>query len=212
MSKAQVSALEIDGIRLDWDEVEEIAGDLFDVQGGGPGGLEWVKSAWRFLSEANLNRYLLEVERTVCILRFIALYALYSEFCVRAFDEGKAGDWEYIAPVGLIGDYPMVDAFSLGQLAEQRDMFVNNHRSGVWDAQGEVMALLARQEYRQVLNVLQDQWGKKELFAKLCASRGIEPILDLLGEETRNPVSGTAQATGVRRAWEWYVAGASVER
>jgi hypothetical protein len=206
MSKAQTGTIEIEDSRLEWDEVAEIAGDLFDVQGGASGGLQWANSAWRVISEADLNRYFREVERTVCVLRFIALFALHREFCVRAFDEGNAGDWEYIAPAGLIGDYPMVDAFSLGQLAEQRDIFVNNDRSGVWDAQSEVIALLAKVEYRQVLNVLQARWGKKQLFAKLYASRGIEPILDLLGQEMRNPVSGTGQATGVPRAWEWYAA------
>jgi hypothetical protein len=159
MSKAQVGGTEIDEFRLDWDEVAEIAGDLFDVQGR-PGGLQWAKSAWQVLSEAGLNRYLLEVGRTVCILRFIALFALYSEFCVRAFDEGNAGDWERIAPAGLIGDHPLVDAFSLGQLTQQRDMFVNNGPSQIWDAQGEVLTLLAKEEYRQVLTALRERWGE----------------------------------------------------
>jgi hypothetical protein len=211
MSKAEIGALEIEDIRLDWEEVAEIAGDLFDVPGGGSGGLQWAESAWRALSEAGLNRYFLEVERTVCILRFIALSALYSEFCVRAFDEGNAGNWEYIAPAGLIGDYPLVDAFSLGQLAEQRDMFINNHPSRVWDAKGEVIALLAKVEYRQVLQVLQDRWGKKDLFATLYASRGSEATLYPLGDEMPNQVSGTDRTIGVQDAWDWYDAGAGLE-
>ena len=92
MSKAQVSAIDIKDIRLGWDEVADIAGDLFEDPGGG--GLRWAKSAWQVLSEAGLNRYFVEVQRTVCIIRFIALFALYSEFCARAFDEGNAGSWE----------------------------------------------------------------------------------------------------------------------
>lgn len=211
MSKAQVSEIEIGDIRLDWDEVSEIAGDLFDDQGGGPGGLRWAKSAWQVLSEAGLNRYFLEVDRIVCILRFIALFAIYSEFCVRAFDEGKAGDWEYIAPAGLIDDYPMVDAFSLGQLTQQRDMFVNNGPTRIWDARGEVITLLAKEEYRQVLNVLQGRWGKRELFAALYASRASAATLYPLGDDLRDQVFSGNRTTGMRRAWEWYDAGAALE-
>jgi len=86
--------------------------------------------------EVGLTRYVLEVGRTVCILRFIALFAFYSEFCVQAFDEGNAGDLQYTAPAGLIGDYPLVDAFSLGQLAERRDMLVDNGPCPNWGGLG----------------------------------------------------------------------------
>ena len=153
MSKPQVSEIEIDEFRLEWDEIAWIAGDLFDSQEGGSGGLRWAKSAWQVLSEAGLNRYLLEVERIVCILQFIAIFALYSEFCVRAFGEGPTGEWEYVVPAGLIGDYPLVDAFSLGQLTQQRDMFVNNGPPWIWDVRREVITLQAKVEYRQVLKV-----------------------------------------------------------
>jgi hypothetical protein len=210
MSKAQVGAVEIEDIRLSWDEVTEIAGDLFDDHVGGSGGLSWAKSAWQVLSEADLNRYFLEVQRTVCIIRFIALFAFYSEFCVRAFDEGKAGNWEY-ASAGLIGDYPLVDAFSLGQLTEQRDMFVNNQASRIWDTRDEVITLLAKEEYGQILSVLQDRWGKKELFTALYTSRGTEPTLYTLGDDTRDPVSDGDRAAGVQCAWNWYDTGASLE-
>jgi hypothetical protein len=89
---------------------------------------------------------------------------------VRAFDEGNAGDWKYIAPAGLIGDRPLVDAFSLGQLTQQRDMFMNNGPSQIWDVRGEVLTLLAKEEYRQVLNTLQDRWGKGSC-SRRCTGR-----------------------------------------
>lgn len=212
MTKTQVSEIGIDGFRLDWHEIAEIAGDLFGVRGSGPGGLRWAESAWQVISEAGLNRYLLEVERIVCILRFIALFGLYSEFCVRAFDEGNAGDWEYIAPVGLIGNYPLIDAFSLGQLTQQRDMFVNNGPPWIWDVRGEVITLQAKVEYRQVLKVLQDRWGKRGLFAALYAARGSGANLYPLDEDVHDQVFSTNSTAGMRRAWEWYDAGASLER
>jgi hypothetical protein len=210
MSKAQVSEIEIDDIRLDWDEVAEIAGDLFDLPGGGPGGLRWAKSAWQVLSEARLNRYFLEVDRIVCILRFVALFALYGEFCVRAFDEGRAGDWEYTALAGLIGDYPLVDAFSLGQLTQKRDMFVNNSPSRIWDVRGEVIALLVKEEYRRVLSALQDGWGDRKLFAALYASRGSAAVLYPLDDDQGDEVFSGNRTAGMRRAWEWYHAGAAL--
>lgn len=210
MSEAHIGGIEIDDIRLDWDEITEIAGDLFDVQDGGLGGLQWAKSAWEVLSEAGLTRYFLEVERTVCILRFIALFAFYSEFCVRAFDEGNAGDWQYIAPAGLIGDYPLVDAFSLGQLAERRDMFIDNGPARIGDVQGEVIALLAKEEYRQVLNALRDRWGKRELFAALCMSRETRATRYPPGDDLRNQVVSANRTTGLQRAREWYDAGAEL--
>ena len=212
MTKHQVSEIEIDEFRLEWDEIAWIAGDLFDSQGAGSGGLRWAKSAWQVLSEAGLNRYLLEVERIVCILRFIAVFALYSEFCARAFDEGATRDWEYVALAGLIGDYPLVDAFSLGQLTQQRDMFVNNGPPWIWDVRREVITLQAKVEYRQVLKVLQDQWGKEELFVALHAARGVGAALGSLGSEAlTGQASGTTGTIGIRRAWEWYDAGASLE-
>ena len=212
MSKPQVSEIEIDEFRLEWDEIAWIAGDLFDSQEGGSGGLRWAKSAWQVLSEAGLNRYLLEVERIVCILRFIAIFALYSEFCVRAFDEGPPGEWEYVVPAGLIGDYPLVDAFSLGQLTQQRDMFVNNGPPWIWDVRREVITLQAEVEYRQVLKVLQDQWGKKELFVALYAARGVGDALESLGSDALpHQASSTTGAIGLRRAGEGYDAGASIK-
>lgn len=211
MTKHQVSEIEVEEFRLEWDEIAWIAGDLFDLQGGGPGGLRWAKSAWRVLSEAGLNRYILEVERIVCILRFIAIFALYSEFCARAFGEGATGEWEYVAPAGLIGDYPLVDAFSLGQLTQQRDMFVNNGPPWIWDVRREVITLQAKVEYRQVLKVLQDQWGKNELFAALYTAREVGAALDPLGrEDLRGEASSTTGTIGRQRAWEWYDAGASL--
>lgn len=142
----------------------------------------------------------------------LALFGLYSEFCVRAFDEGGAGEWEYIAPAGLIGDYPMVDAFSLGQLTQQRDMFVNNGLPWFWDVRAEVIALQAKVEYRQVLKVLQDRWGKRGLFAALYATRGSEATLCSLGDDLRDQVFSTNSTPGMQSAWEWYDAGASLER
>jgi hypothetical protein len=153
---------------------------------------------------------ILEVGRTVYSAIHRAL-CLYSECCVRAFDEGNAGDWKYIAPAGLIGDRPLVDAFSLGQLTQQRDMFVNNGPSQIWDVRGEVLTLLAKEEYRQVLNTLRDRWGERELFAALYGSRGTTATLYPLDDDLRNQVFSGDRAQGTRRAWDWYDAGAGLE-
>ena len=195
MSKAPLDAIEIEDMRLGWEEVADIAGYLFIDECDDSDGFSWAKFAWQVLSEAGLDRYVLEVERIVCIIRFVALFALYSEFCARAFADRNPGDWEYVAPAGLIGDYPFVDSFSLGQLAQQRDMFIDNYPSRVWDARGEVITLLAQVEYREILNVLQDRWGKEELFAALYASR----------------VRDGRQGASEKDARDWYDAGASIK-
>lgn len=241
VSKAQVAEIEFDWPCLGWEEITGIAGHLFAAPENGPGGLRWAQAAWRVLSAAGLDRYIVEVDRIVCILRFIALYALYSEFRVRVFGECGAeywehsaadgwcgsggcrcgaggwwcgaGAWERTAPSGLIGDYPLIDAFSLGQLAQQRDMFVNNTPDWYWDVRREVIALQAKVEYRQVLQVLQDRWGKNELFTALCASLGTTPATPSpCDAEPRSQAFGAISRAGIRRAWTWYDAGASPER
>lgn len=184
-------------------EIAEIAGDLFGIWGGGD--LRWAEAAWEALSNAGLTSYVFEVDRTACIMRFIALNALYREFCVRAFDEGTSGDWQYEANTGLIGDYPLVDAFSLGQLAEQRDIFVDNAPHERPDPRTEAIRELVKGEYQQVLDALQERWGRDDLFAALYASPRAKVGLYPLSNELRDEVlGGDRHSTGKQIAYEWF--------
>ena len=197
-----------DETRLDWSEIAEIAGDLFGIWGGGD--LRWAEAAWQALSDAGLTSYVFEVDRTACIMRFVALNALYREFCVRAFDEGTSGDWQYEANTGLIGDYPLVDAFSLGQLAEQRDIFVDNAPRERPDPRTEAIRELVIGEYQQVLYALQERWGIDDLFAALYASSEAKAGLYPLSDDLRDLVSGGDPTVGMQTAYDWYHDGAGL--
>jgi len=194
------------GKLLEWNEVEEVAAELFTIWGGGD--LRWAKVAWTVLSETGLTRYASEVDRTVCIVRLIALNALYREFCVYAFDEGTSGDWEYQVTADLLDDDPFVDAFSLGQFTQQRGFLVDNSRSWDPDARVWVLQELVKAEYPRVVSALREQWGENELFTALYASPSAEyddlyPVSnDLLDDVLNSDVNGTKL-----RAHAWYTEG-----
>jgi hypothetical protein len=82
----------------------------------------------------------------------------------------------------------------------------------IWDVRGEVITLQAKVEYRQVLKVLQNRWGKRGLFAALYAARGSGAALYPLSDDVHDQVFSTNSTPGMRSAWEWYDAGASIER
>lgn len=208
MNEIQAPEAGTDETSLEWSEVAEIAGDLFSIWGGGD--LRWAEAAWEALSEAGLTRYVFEVDRTVCVIRFVALNVLYREFCVRAFDEGTAGDWQDDVGFGLIGEYPLVDAFSLGQLAEERGIFVDNSPHERPNPRTEAIRDLVRGEYQQVLDTLQERWGKSDLFAALYASPGAKSSLYPLSDDLRDQVFGADPTTGMHIAWEWYDGGAGL--
>ena len=132
------------GKLLEWNEVEEVAAELFTIWGGGD--LRWAKVAWTVLSETGLTRYASEVDRTVCIVRLIALNALYREFCVYAFDEGTSGDWEYQVTADLLDDDPFVDAFSLGQF-----QWIMILRAGYLFVLALVALSIAARRFRRIL-------------------------------------------------------------
>lgn len=207
MNEAHVDGPKDDDTHLEWGEIVEIAGDLFRIWGGGD--LRWAEAAWQVLSEAGLNRYVFEVDRTVCIMRLVAVNAFYREFCVRAFDEGTSGDWQDEV-FGLIGEYPQIDAFSLGQLAEQRDVFVNNSPYERPDPRADAIRELVTAEYQQVVDALHARWGKSDLFAALYVSPEAKGDLYPLDADLRNQVSTMEPPINMGRAWEWYENGAGL--
>ena len=156
---------------LEWEDIEEIAADLFDIWAGG-GDLEWAETAWRALAQAGMTAYTGEAERTICVMRLIALAAVYREFCVRAFDEGSSGEWEELVTSGLAGGYPRLDDFTLGQLTERRHLDVDSARLDESDPPvlSQVILELAKGEYRGVVDALTDQWGENAFFTSLYAS------------------------------------------
>jgi hypothetical protein len=155
----------------EWEDVEAVASELFHVWEGG-GDLAWAKTAWRALTQAGMTSYTSEAERSICMTRLIALSALYREFCVLAFDEGSSGEWQELVTSDLLGDYPKFDAFTLGQLAERRQIDVDN--SPLYESDPPAFTLvvleLVEAEYRNVVDALTEQWGENAFFTSLWVS------------------------------------------
>jgi hypothetical protein len=130
------------------------------------------------------------------MIRLVALSALYREFCVRAFDEGSSGEWQELVTSDLLGDYPKLDAFTLGQLTERRQIDVDN--SPLYESDPPaftfVILELVRAEYRNVIDALTHQWGENAFFASLWVSG--EPNYDEDddadegGHDDSSPVTG----------------------
>lgn len=157
--------------RVEWEDIEDIADQLFHIWVSG-GDLAWVKSAWQAFSRAGMTARTSEADRTICVVRLIALSALYREFCVRAFDEGDSDDWQEAITSDLVGDYPLLDAFTLGQVAERRQIDVDN--SSLYESDPPVLSSvileLVRDEYQAVVDTLQEQWGDNAFFTSLYVS------------------------------------------
>ncbi|WP_422774212.1 hypothetical protein ACN28C_15865 [Plantactinospora sp. WMMC1484] len=162
-----------------WADLEPIAKEIFNIWNGSPE-LRWAEHAWAILSPEGLTRYSWEDERTHCVLRLLALGVLYREFCARAFDEGEPGQWRDALPTDLIGEYPWLDPFTLGQVTERAGIVIDNSPWSREDAMSEAVAELVEQEYPVVRDALAKHWGDAGLFATLWVSTnaGTEYPLD----------------------------------
>lgn len=211
MTQAASVAEQSQADRQEWEDIEDFARELFHVWAG-DGDLEWAKTAWQALEQGGLTTYTSEAERTHCIVRLLALSALYREFCVYAFDEGSSGEWQEAIDSDLLGDYPRLDAFTLGQLTERRQIDVDN--SSLYESEPPaftfVIMELVREEYRGVVDVLMEQWGANAFFTSLWVSAGFGQDYDDEDEESSatSPVSGdqiSHVTTGkAGRAHSWF--------
>ncbi len=99
---------------LGWDEVQGAAKEIFNVWGGNPE-LRWAERAWDVLATAGLTRYTGQADRLRVYIRFLALGAIYRDFCYLAFDEytePEYGDWICDPPYDEVG----ILEFRLGQI------------------------------------------------------------------------------------------------
>jgi len=217
MNQASPSAGLSQADRVEWEDIEDIAKQLLHIWVSG-GDLAWAKTAWQALTQAGMTAYTSEAERTVCVVRLIALSSLYQEFCVRAFDEGSSGEWQEEITSDLVGDYPRIDVFTLGQLAERRQIDVDN--SPLYDSDPPVLSSvileLVQDEYRHVVDTLQEQWGGNAFFTSLYVSA--EPGEDEdedREDETSSPVTmdqidrvmNYDRGSGKDHAYTWFTNG-----
>jgi hypothetical protein len=98
---------------LEWDEVQPLANAMFDVWEGHPE-LRFAEEAWLGLRSQGLCSYRNELERSRVIVRFLALGALYRDFCQLAWDETVEN--EYSSWIDEAGSQDLLPPFRVGQL------------------------------------------------------------------------------------------------
>lgn len=167
--------------------------------------LRWAEHAWGLLAKAGLTSYSTEIERTRCLLRAGAVGRFYLEFCVRAFDEGSPDDWEERVGVDLIGSYPLIDAFTLGQLTEREGIDADNSPYSRPSGSDEALLELVNVEYPRVAEALRRAYGDAELFASLYLSQ--KPQVDYpLHDEQVSEIVNQFSFNGMD-AWGWLTEG-----
>jgi hypothetical protein len=72
--------------KVEWDEVEMVAPDLFEVWVGGSE-VAWAERAWQMLAEAGLTSFIDDLGQTRVLVRFIILGLMYRRFCWVAQEE-----------------------------------------------------------------------------------------------------------------------------
>ena len=191
--------------RLEWEDVEDVARQLFHVWVDGQD-LAWAKKAWHALSEAGMTSYTSDKERVICVARLIALNALYREFCVRAFDEGSTGEWA--------DEIPLLDDDTMDQFAVLDGVAESESDPEVISA---LIQDLVRAVYKGVVKALIDRWGKDELFASLYVTgkHYEEDGNDDQAGESEAPVTAAQidrvmnsdVTAGAGRAYDWFTDG-----
>ncbi|MCT2277816.1 hypothetical protein M3G91_09280 [Micromonospora chalcea] len=190
---------------LDWDDVGGAVRPIVEIWVSGSE-LRWARHAWALLGKAGLTSYASEVERTRCLLRAVAIGRLYREFCARAFDEGSPGDWREYVGSDLVGDYPLIDAFTLGQLVEREGIEVDNAPFDDGLDVNEALRDLVELEYPKVFGALRSQSGDAELFASLFVSPELKIDYPLSDEQVSEAVNFEVTANKMV-GWEWLTGG-----
>jgi hypothetical protein len=201
-------ALETAYERIEWADVLPIAREAFN-RWLGDGELRWAEHAWHALDCASMTKYATESERTVCVLRLLALGVLHQEFSARAFDEGTPGDWRYEPYGDYIGQHPWLDAFTLGHLAKSHGLEFDNAPEDVEDAPGQTTRELVELCYSDAVHALRTQWSDSYLFATLWLSVKGEPDYPLSDAQVDEVVNWDLTGNKLH-AWQWFSEGLSL--
>jgi hypothetical protein len=179
-----------------------IARAVFSVWSGGAE-VDWAGHAWEALARAGLTACRTELERTLVVCRLLALNVLYREFCTRAFEEGFPGEWSFDEE-DVIGEYPRLNPFFLGQLAERQGVDIDieiGYEFGDGSPVSYALRELVRAEYPAVARVLQDCWGTSGTFASLWVSVGAETQYPLTTDAISEAVNSDVTAAKLH-AWQ----------
>jgi hypothetical protein len=196
--------------RVEWDDIETIARDLFNVWVGAPE-LSWARHAWGALDSAGLTTYSTNIERSQCLFRLLVLAAIYREFCVRAFDEGDSGDWrEVVALASLVGyKTSPFDSVALRALAEQHDIDTDDDFAAEKSVMSEILAELTVAEHQTVVQALLRKWSEARVFAELWVSSEAEIAYPITDDAVAGIVNHDLTASK-HKAYEWLTEGLPV--
>ncbi len=163
--------------------------------------LGWGKYAWHALGPAGLTKYQNEAERTICVVRALALAAMTKDFYARAFGEGSDGDWRDEISDDVIGADPLIDAFTLGQIAERKG-YETDHLALNDSVLSELIVDLIEEVYQEVGGTLRYALGDAELFASMFAARESGVSFPVADDYVASVVNDDVTADKLE-AYEW---------
>jgi hypothetical protein len=145
---------------LEWPDIEPAAREAFSIWVGQPE-LHWARQAWNLIVRAGLASYSGELERCRVGIRFLALGALYHDFCRIAWDESVPPEYEEWA-----GELE-ITPFRVGQLVGEQPDWDDDVDEQIEDA----LRFLANSERSRIFRALCDGFGgTSALFVSLWRS------------------------------------------
>lgn len=184
-------------------DLAPVVHDLFTVWSDGSESA-WVDHAWTALATRGLTTFDTEVHRALVVCRLAALSVLYRKFCSRAFEEGSGDSWRYHLHE-LLGEYPRVEPFTVGMLAERSEVGADIETGGEFH-EGPPLAFamhqLVSREYETVTRALRDEWGTAELVAGLLLSNRSATTYPL-SDDDRDEALNRSVGGGAVDAWMW---------
>lgn len=189
-----------DALHTEWDEIEPVVIEVFDVWGSGSG-LLLAQYAWNELSASKVQPET-DVERSDVIIRLLAFGSYYREFCARAFDEGYAGEWRDWITSDLVGDRPLLDVAVVGEPVTPPDASEADFSKDA-DAVSEVLQQMVQSECGKVIALLKERWGDARFFASLYVTGQPGLAGYPLSEETIGEIVNDDVTFAKQDAWTW---------
>ena len=196
-----MAARNSDSPRIEWDEIEPVADEIFGVWASGSD-LLLARHAWEELATAGQTHYETDLGRNEAIVRLLAFGAYYREFCVYVFDEGSAGEWREWITSGLIGDRPLLDVSVLGELVAQGGAPADDYLDDAHAISGALQEII-QGECGNVVALLKGRWGSARFFASLYATGNWKHDGYPLTEEAIGEIVNYDLTDSKHRAWAW---------
>lgn len=179
-----------------WQEVESVARHAFSVWGGQPE-LHWAEEAWRILVDRRLATYKGEVERSHVVVRFLALCAIYLDFCDAAWDEQHEPDYaEWAEGLGLTD-------FHLGLLIGRDPEMDKEDFEDEWESKVAMLTYFSNKVRPEVFQSLSDGLGGVNgLFRSLWLSNQEDAEDEIERQEMEQAVFSEDNGNKMR-AYSW---------